>query len=47
MYLATGAAVVTILVLLAPVVWVGWWLVAGAGEKVSGRKYTPHERFRS
>lgn len=35
---------IAILVLLTPLIWLAWWLLASAGEKVSGRKYTPHER---
>ena len=40
MYLSVTFVWVAILVLLAPVIWLAWWLVPGAGEKVSGHKYT-------
>lgn len=36
MYLSVTFVWVAILVLLAPVIWLAWWLVAGVGEKVAG-----------
>lgn len=44
MYLSWPFYVVVTLVVLAPVMWLGWWLVASAGEKVSGHKSPPHGR---
>ena len=44
MYLSWPFFAVGTLVVLAPVIWLGWWLVAGAGEKVSGHKSPPHGR---
>jgi hypothetical protein len=36
MYLSLGFLLALTLVLLSPVIWVGWWLLADLGEKVSG-----------
>ena len=34
------------LVLLSPVIWVAWWLVADLGEKVSGTAAEGNETWR-
>ena len=44
MYLSVPLVLLAILVVLAPAIWLGWWLVASAGEKVSGHRPTPHGR---
>ncbi len=43
MYLSVGFLLAIVLLLLSPVIWVAWWLVADLGEKVSGgQPATPH-----
>ena len=32
-------------VLLAPVIWVAWWLLADLGERVSGSSVEKHETW--
>jgi len=44
MYLSWPFIAVSTLVVIAPVIWLGWWLIAGAGEKVAGHKPTPRRR---
>lgn len=36
MYVGTLFVYVMILVLLSPVIWIAWWLVADLGERISG-----------
>lgn len=43
MYVGTLFVYTIILVLLSPVIWVAWWLVADLGEKVSGSAAETHQ----
>lgn len=45
MYVGTLFVYAIILVLLSPVIWVAWWLVADLGEKVSGTSAEMHQTW--
>jgi hypothetical protein len=42
MYLATAFVYAIILVLVSPLVWVAWWVVAGLGPRANGSYSTVH-----
>lgn len=45
MYGGALLALAAILVLMSPVIWVAWWLVADLGEKVSGSPAKANETW--
>ena len=52
MYLSVGILFVLILVLVSPLIWVAWWLLADLGEAVgsggeSARYFEGHQRQRA
>jgi 4-hydroxybenzoate polyprenyltransferase len=42
MYLSVGVVLAIMLVMLSPVTWVVWWLLADLGEQASGSYPTMH-----
>lgn len=42
MYLATAFVYAIILVLVSPLIWVAWWVVADLGQRADGSYATVH-----
>jgi hypothetical protein len=43
MYLSVGVVVMIAMVLLSPVIWIAWWLLAELGSRANGSYADRHE----
>jgi hypothetical protein len=43
MYLTVGVFLMIALVLLSPVIWLGWWMLAELGSRANGSYADKHE----